>query len=230
MTAQPRPTPAPAERPAAKASRRQPKAPQRAGAQARVDAILDAADGLVARGALEGLSLPQIAQAAGAPPSSLYHFFPSTEAVLVALVRRYNAKLDRALEIEIARAPTDSWQGMVRALSSVARAFHDAHPVYTSLVLRTAAFSSLRQADDEHIDDLAQRMMGVLNAHFLVPDPPDLTITLRVARARSDRIWALLPNYDGKISDMAFEESQVAMIAYLSNYLPPRMAARRTVP
>jgi AcrR family transcriptional regulator len=230
MPAQPLPTAETPERRRAKASRRQPKPPQRAGAQARVDVILDAADALVARGSLEGLSLPLIAQAAGAPPSSLYHFFPSTEAVLVALVRRYNTKLDLALEQEIAHASSDSWQSMVRSLSAVARSFHDAHPVYTSLVLRTAAYSSLRQADDEHIGELAQRMMGVLETHFHVPGAPDLAIKFSVAMAISDRIWALLPGEDGKISDIAFEESQIAMIAYLSNYLPPRMAARRIAP
>ncbi|MDR3507809.1 MAG: TetR/AcrR family transcriptional regulator [Caulobacteraceae bacterium] len=206
--------------------RQQPNPPKRAGAQARVDAILDAADALVASRPLETVSLPLIAQAAGAPPSSLYHFFPSTEAVLIALVRRYNDKLDSLLEETLQVIPPDSWQAMLRVLTARARAFHDQHPVYTRLILRTAAFSSLRQTDDEHITQMGRRMLQVLNAHFHMPDAPDLDLRLSVAIALSDRIWALFPDSDGMISDFSFEESQRAMIAYLSNYLPPLMAPR----
>jgi AcrR family transcriptional regulator len=204
-----------------------PKAPKRAGARARLDAILDAAEALAATRGIEGLSLPLLAQAAGVPASSLYHFFPSTEAVLVALVRRYNGLMDQALEAAIEDLPTDTWQAMARRLSSRARAFHDAHPVYARLILRTAAFDALRDADDEHIRQLARRFLDLLRTHFHVPDAPDLVTPLSVAMAISDRIWALLPDDDGNISDKAFEESQIAMIAYLANYLPPRMAPRR---
>jgi AcrR family transcriptional regulator len=212
----------------ANSSRLQPKAPKWAAARARVDSILDAADDLIASRQLETVSLPLIARAAGVPASSLYHFFPSTEAILVALVRRYNAKQDILLEQALASAPRDSWQAMLRELAMVARAFYDENPVYTRLVLRTAAFGGLRQADDEHITELGRRMLEVLNQFFHMPDAPDLALRLGIAIALSDRIWALLPDQNGKISDMAFEESVLAMIAYLSNYLPPRMAARGT--
>lgn len=207
-------------------SRSQPKPPKRAASRVRVDAILDAADAVAAARPLEGLSLPLIAQAAGLPASSLYHFFPSTEAVLTALARRYNAELDKDLEHLLEQPPAESWQGMARALAACAREFHDRNPVYARLVLRTAPFTGLRQADDEHIGQLAQRLLQALNARFHMPDAPDLATPLAVAMALSDRIWALLPDENGNISDKAFEESQIAMISYLSNYLPPRMAPR----
>ena len=44
-------------------------------------------------------SLQEIADAAGILPGSLYHHFESKEAILVELVRRYYADLDRIGEI-----------------------------------------------------------------------------------------------------------------------------------
>ncbi|QUD89756.1 TetR/AcrR family transcriptional regulator [Phenylobacterium montanum] len=210
----------------AAADRLQPKSPKRAAARARVDAILDAADVLAASRPTESLSLPLLAQAAGVPASSLYHFFPSIEAVLVALVRRYNAELDRDIEQLLETLEAGSWQATTRALSACARQFHDRNPVYARLVLRTAAFTSLRRADDEHIRQLAERFLELMNARFHMPNAPDLVTPLGVAMAISDRIWALLSDENGNISDKAFEESQIAMISYLSNYLPPQMALR----
>src|ERR1700753_420022 len=60
--------------------------------------ILQTAASLIASSGLR-TSLQEIADAAGIFPGSLYHHFESKEAILVALVRRYYADLDRIGEI-----------------------------------------------------------------------------------------------------------------------------------
>ena len=56
--------------------------------------ILQTAASLIASSGLR-TSLQEIADAAGILPGSLYHHFESKEAILVELIRRYQADLDR---------------------------------------------------------------------------------------------------------------------------------------
>src|SRR5580658_10164006 len=65
---------------------------------ARREEILQTAGTLFASSGLR-TSLNEIADAAGILPGSLYHHFESKEAILVELVRRYYADLDRIGEI-----------------------------------------------------------------------------------------------------------------------------------
>lgn len=60
--------------------------------------ILQTAASLIASSGLR-TSLQEIADAAGILPGSLYHHFESKEAILVELVRRYHADLDRIGEM-----------------------------------------------------------------------------------------------------------------------------------
>jgi AcrR family transcriptional regulator len=60
--------------------------------------ILEAASALIASSGLR-TSLQEIADAAGILPGSLYHHFESKEAILIELIRRYHADLDRIGEI-----------------------------------------------------------------------------------------------------------------------------------
>jgi AcrR family transcriptional regulator len=60
--------------------------------------ILQTAASLIASSGLR-TSLQEIADAAGILPGSLYHHFESKEAILVELVRRYHADLDRIGEV-----------------------------------------------------------------------------------------------------------------------------------
>ena len=64
--------------------------------------ILQTAASLIASSGLR-TSLQEIADAAGILPGSLYHHFESKEAILVELVRRYQADLDRIGKAALAR-------------------------------------------------------------------------------------------------------------------------------
>ena len=64
--------------------------------------ILETAASLIASSGFR-TSLQEIADAAGILPGSLYHHFESKEAILVELLRRYHAELDRIGEMAQAR-------------------------------------------------------------------------------------------------------------------------------
>ena len=64
--------------------------------------ILKTANSVIATSGLR-TSLQQIADAAGILAGSLYHHFDSKEAILVELIRRYHADLDRVGEMALER-------------------------------------------------------------------------------------------------------------------------------
>src|SRR6201994_3093062 len=64
--------------------------------------ILQTANAVIATSGLR-TSLQQIADAAGILAGSLYHHFESKEAILVELIRRYHADLDRIGEAALVR-------------------------------------------------------------------------------------------------------------------------------
>lgn len=73
--------------------------------------ILEAAASLIASSGLR-TSLQEIADAAGILAGSLYHHFESKEAILIELIRRYHADLDRIGEIAQQR-PNEPHAGSV---------------------------------------------------------------------------------------------------------------------
>ena len=78
-------------------------APARTSASRRGE-ILATAAALFAREGYRGTSMREVAAAAGIQAGSLYHHFPSKEAIAVELVEEYHADLDRAVR-DFARAP-----------------------------------------------------------------------------------------------------------------------------
>src|SRR5688500_16639151 len=69
------------------------RAPRQARGQRRVDEILDAAESLVGEVGLADASVQEIARRAGASVGSMYHFFPTKDAILAALVERHAGRL-----------------------------------------------------------------------------------------------------------------------------------------
>jgi AcrR family transcriptional regulator len=85
--------------------------------------ILETAEALIASSGLR-TSLQEIANAAGILPGSLYHHFESKEAILVELIRRYHADLDRIGRIALnkldAPGSTSVEQSIVELGSAIA--------------------------------------------------------------------------------------------------------------
>lgn len=82
----------------------------------RRDEILAAAAGLIATEGYRSTSMREVAAAAGILAGSLYHHFPSKEAIAVELVEEYHADLDR-----VVREPGPAGADPVTVLRAFAR-------------------------------------------------------------------------------------------------------------
>jgi AcrR family transcriptional regulator len=70
--------------------------PNRRGARSR-EAVLDAAEGLMAEQGYEAATVAALVEEAGVPPSSIYHYFGSKEGVLLAVMERGAERFFEAL-------------------------------------------------------------------------------------------------------------------------------------
>ena len=72
--------------------------PQQDRSRVRFQALLDAAEEMIVEFGLQGLAMRELARRANLPHSSVYHYFPSTTALIRALVERQFEKLSGILE------------------------------------------------------------------------------------------------------------------------------------
>lgn len=78
--------------------------PQQARSRARVEAVLAAADRILARDGFEALTMRRIAEEAAVPVGSIYQFYPDKGAVVDALGQQYLANFKAAIDELVARA------------------------------------------------------------------------------------------------------------------------------
>lgn len=145
------------------------RAPQQERGQRRVEQILDAAEAVFAEVGVEGASMQAIADRAQASVGSLYHFFPSKDAVVEALGVRYTELVSRANEeampLELAHIPT-------------AELFDRVFAAQMRFVLDTPAFPAVHEAVARHCPAVEDTMNAALVGHvakFLALRYPELT-------------------------------------------------------
>lgn len=75
--------------------------PQQARSQAKVDALLDAADSIVTDGGIDALTTTLVAARAGVAVGSLYRYFDGVPALVDGLSARHTAVFGRELELAL---------------------------------------------------------------------------------------------------------------------------------
>jgi AcrR family transcriptional regulator len=109
------------------------KLPTRVRGEVRVRALLEAAEVVFAEEGFDGATMSAIAQRADAPIGSLYQFFPSKEAIGIALVDQYLAQL--ACEWGKLRAGLreGAFSNLCRGLTTSTRKFIESRSAYHAL-------------------------------------------------------------------------------------------------
>ena len=110
--------------------------PNRRGARSR-EAVLDAAERLMAEQGYEAASVAALVEEAGIPASSIYHYFGSKEGVLLAV-------MERGAERFFAEVPdldrrVGSQRDHLSALVDVVAATLDRHPAFLRILVVMAA-------------------------------------------------------------------------------------------
>jgi AcrR family transcriptional regulator len=126
--------------------------------------ILQSAASLIAFSGLR-TSLQEIAEAAGILPGSLYHHFESKEAILIELIRRYHADLDRIGEIAQQRPNEPDSRLVAERISELGSAIANCAVQHRAALQLT--FHEPPTSANQELVELAQRPPRAVQAAML---------------------------------------------------------------
>lgn len=186
--------------------------PSQARSVRRVEAILDAAAALLGDREPDGITIRDLAAAAGVPTGTIYQFFDDRDAVLQALAVRFVAALPDVMDVALA-PPDGAWTATVDRVVDAFAAMIRTHPalrrLWLSGALDAATIALEREADARIAARLGARLRresgsrrgtpvqwrtlvalidGLLH-HAFADDPDGDPVVLREAR-RAARAYA----------------------------------------
>ncbi len=198
----------------------------RASSQARIAQILAAARALLAEQGVAGLSIYSVAEHAGIPPSSVYHFFASVPALLNALTADVHAAFRASLAEPVDHASLSCWRDLSRLIEQRMLAIYQHDAAARQLILAQHGLSEVTQADHQHDIELGGLMQVLFERHFELPGLPDDVEVFALALELGDRVYARSVHLHGSITPRMAEEGMRVFDAYLALYLPPYLPKR----
>jgi AcrR family transcriptional regulator len=186
----------------------------------RYNTLLDATEKLLTVQNDEDVSLAQIAEEAGVPLASVYHFFPNRNAAFVALALRFNEEIYHLSIQPLTDPEPQTWQDMLHMKHSRAAAFQNSRPAALRLFLGAGVSVAVRNADLSGNARLARSRERLFEAYFHMPYLKDFVDRLEIAGASMDGIWALSYGRHGTITEEFRLEASASAIDYLRRFLP----------
>ncbi|HSX89505.1 MAG TPA: TetR/AcrR family transcriptional regulator [Pseudomonas sp.] len=202
----------------------------RASSQARIAVILAAARALLAEQGVAGLSIYSVAERAGIPPSSVYHFFASVPALLEGLTADIHGAFRACLQQPIEHAELHDWRDLSRIVELRMLAIYAEDAAARQLILAQHGLTEVTQADRQHDIELGKLMQALFERHFALPTLPDDVDVFALAMELGDRVYARSVQLHGTITPRMAEEGMRVFDAYLGLYLPPYLPKRPTAP
>jgi len=204
-----------------------PRAPSRKPGVQRHSLLLDATEALLQTGNPNDVGLYQIAERAGVPPGSVYHFFPTKEAAFVALANRFTSRL-----MDVHRAPIEAraignWTDLYRIDTRRAMEFYNSSQ--PALKIFYGGFGGIEEREVDRVvaQTMAAHNYARMNRIFHMPYLSNPGAKFEVRLAILDSIWTLSTRKHGRITEDYYEESYAACVAYSRIYLPERIERRQ---
>jgi AcrR family transcriptional regulator len=198
----------------------------RARSQARIDSILDAARGLLASDGVASLSIYSVAERAGIPPSSVYHFFASVPALLEALTADVHEAFRESLQQPIDHDRLNRWPDLSTLVEGRMLAIYKEDVAAQQLILAQHGLTEVTQADRQHDIELGKLLHALFARHFQLPSLPDDVDVFALAIELADRVYARSVQLHDEITERMAEEGMRVFDAYLGLYLPPYLPKR----
>jgi AcrR family transcriptional regulator len=155
--------------------------PQQDRSRVRLQTLLDAAEQVVAETGLQGLAMREVARRANLPIASVYHYFPSTAALVRALLEQQFEKMNGILENGLkSRFPMDNANFSIEQVKSliddIAMYFFST-PSATELLAGLHAYPDFRTLNIEDTKKNAAFLEPVLTHYFLPHAPERASVT-----------------------------------------------------
>ena len=203
-----------------------PRAPSRGRGVIRYAALVDSVDALLTQSSPDDVGLYQIAEHAGVPPASVYHFFPTKEAAFLALAQRYLEGFSELTRRPVDPSALESWQTLMAWDEKLAMDYYNRHPPALKLFLGGYGGIETRQADIAYNAKVAASTYRRLDSAFHMPFVRDADKKFHVVLEILDAVWAISYLQHGCITEEYRREALDATGAYCRLFLPERVELR----
>lgn len=204
-----------------------PRMPVQRRSRERVARILDAAEAILHDSGAPAVTAHAVADRAGVPPSSVYQFFPTRDAILFALAQNLIDQVQPYFDSGMAEATIRGWQDIIHVITEVGQKFYGDMPHAAPLIIGSYRTTDIYATDKGFNERMAIQLLETFEAHFELPPIENLDHKFLVVVEIADAIWAIGLRTKGEITDEYKIEAQRAILGYLSNYLPPVLPRKR---
>ncbi|MBO9482883.1 TetR/AcrR family transcriptional regulator [Salinisphaera sp. G21_0] len=194
----------------------------------RRSTILTVARELLEENAINELSLYQVAEKAGMPPSSVYHFFPKVDAILEALLEDIFTDFEAILDQPLDESAIHHWTDIMRQLQVRYVSYYRQHKYVRDLILGQYTPGALLHADYQHDDMLGCRIRKCHEAYYQLPPLPAGFNIFAIALQIADKVYSISHQEYGNITDVMAREGVNAALAYLGEYIPRQLISRQS--
>lgn len=188
--------------------------------------LIDASARLLEHEGLSSISMHQIAEEAGIPPGSAYHFFDNASAAFAALADRFG---DELIGRVVAPYPEDErpdWQSLFRHAVYRGAKLYRENPVYCSLILGPGTTPAIKYADRENDFSLGAKFANLMDGYFLLPEIEHREERFFYAIEIVDLFLSLSMMRYGEIRANMIDEACDAATAYLGRFIPTVLVPR----
>ncbi|MBO6527552.1 TetR/AcrR family transcriptional regulator [Erythrobacter sp.] len=205
-----------------------PRKPTRKNGIKTYETLLGAVEKVLETKSARSLSIYDIAEAAGVPPASVYHFFPSPVAAVVALSEVFLEEVQTLLLEQIEAEAVREWRDLARIQSERMKQFYDSNRVARNVLAGVDYLFPVRQLDLAGNKRLAQIMLEQFAEHFVLPERDDLIEKFEVMVTIHSAITALSIVQYGEFTAKLEDDAYRASVNFLEDYVPRNLPRKAT--
>jgi AcrR family transcriptional regulator len=198
--------------------RKAPSATRKRGRERR-KLLLAAAYELLCVRPIEDVSFRDIADEAGVPEGSAYHFFANRFDVFSALARELSDQFIGAHQRKVPRSRRKSWRALAEHLIDVGAKVYAENPPARQLLIGGKTPPEVKQADRINDRAVGNAMYEVFAEHFELPEPDEMRNAFYYFIEITDLIFTLSVIEHGEITPAMLAEAKRAGVGYLGTYL-----------
>jgi AcrR family transcriptional regulator len=195
---------------------------------ARREQLLNSARALLQEREMDDISLGDVAEHAGVPKGSAYHFYADIRDLYISLLGDIQKDLQQILGSPI-RQRVDTWRDVVEILIDRGVKLYRGNRAARQLQIGPKTPPELKLRDREADLTLSGIFEAQVAALFQLPPLKDRSRIFFRAVEIADLMFCLSMVETGTVTIEMGKEAKRAACAYLATYLPPRLPAAKRI-
>jgi AcrR family transcriptional regulator len=189
--------------------------------------LIDAAEELLSSKPLSDLQYVEIANHAGLPMGSCYHFYKTKNDLVRAMVAaRASRFIAYVYEANPDYSHAETWPEIFCALTDRVASYFEEYPAIVEAIMGHATPPEISHDAKKRDMDYGDKFLKVISAYFVVPNTERMRRSMYIAVEIADCIMGISYREHGKITKDAVEDANLAAVSFLLNYLPEKAPAR----